>query len=441
MFVLFVFPSPYVFVALGGSASPAMLLGLVMFGWWMLTRITGSLSAYRSRQPIRIAIYLLLASTFASAAAAFSRVLPVEETQAPLRGIAIAISFAGVCLFFADGLRSRKDIEKIVAALVIGASFVAAIGILQFLTGNEIAPMLKFPGLGAINDFTFISERNGLPRVAGTAYHPIEYATILCAIWPFAIRHAVMNWSKKARIASLIPAILITAALPTALSRTTVVAFGAVVITMWFTWSSRRRFRFAMAVALGIAGLYVFAPKVPRVLVELFTKADQDVSISTRTEDYSKANELISSHLLFGRGFKTFDPARYFYLDNQFLLSLIETGIIGTACLLGLIITAITLGRNVKHTAKDPFVRELGQCCASALFAIMLCFATFDTMSFPMISFTTMSIIGITSALWRVNRFENGEKEMEFHLASPRVIENSLIQTPKMELEATSKIK
>ena len=87
MFVLFVFPSPYVFVALGGSASPAMLLGLVMFGWWMLTRITGSLSAYRSRQPIRIAIYLLLASTFASAAAAFSRVLPVEETQAPLRGI------------------------------------------------------------------------------------------------------------------------------------------------------------------------------------------------------------------------------------------------------------------------------------------------------------------------------------------------------------------
>lgn len=426
MFALFVCPSPYVFAALGGSASPAMLIGLVMFGWWLLTRFTPSLSASRTKQPIRIALYLLVGSTLASAAAAFARVLPVEEMQAPLRGIAIVISFSGVALFFADGLRNKADVEKIVTALVVGGAFVAFIGILQFITGNDIAPMLKFPGLSAINDVTFISERNGLPRVAGTAYHPIEYATILCAIWPFAIRHAVMNWSKKARLVAIIPAVLITAAIPTALSRTTVVAFAAVVGSMWFTWSPRRRLRFEMAAALGVTTLLVFAPKVPKVLIELFTKADQDVSISTRTEDYSQARTLISEHLLFGRGFKTFDPARYFYLDNQYLLSLIETGIIGMACLLGLIITAITLARNVKHTSKDPFMRELGQCCASALFAVLFCFATFDTLSFPMIAFTTLAIIGIASALWRINKFENGDETMKFTLASSRIIENQL---------------
>ncbi|MFN8015316.1 MAG: O-antigen ligase family protein [Acidimicrobiia bacterium] len=427
MFLLFVCPSPYVVVALGGSASPAMLVGLAMFVWWGLSRVTSSLSAAHTKQPIRIAAYFFIATILASIAAAYARVLPAQESQATLRGLAIALSFIGVVLFFADGLKDRNDVEKIVKAFIIGGSFVAVIGLLQFITRNNIAPMLKLPGLGAVNDITFISERNGLPRVSGTAYHPIEYAVVLCAIWPFALRNAVMNWTKSGRIVSLIPFILITCALPTALSRTAVVAFGAIVATMFFTWTTKRRSRFFLTSALCIVCLFIFAPKLPNVLIELFTKANQDVSISTRTSDYSQASKEIQNHLFFGRGYKTYDPNTYIYLDNQFLLSLIETGIFGLLSILGIFGTAITLGRNIKHKARDRFVKELGQCCASSLFAILLCFATFDTLSFPMISFVSASIIGITSALWRINRYINGQEEMAFHLTTSRVIEKKPI--------------
>ena len=429
IFLLFVCPSPYVVAALGGSASPAMLIGLVMLGWWAITRITNSVSAAHTRQPTRISTYLLIGSVFASSAAAFARVLPPEEAQAPLRGISIVLSIAGVALFFADGLRNRNDIEKIVAALVLGGTFVGIIGLLQFATGNDIAPFLKLPGLSAVNDFTFISERNGLPRVSGTAYHPIEYAVVLCVIWPFALRNAVMNWTKKGRLVSLLPFIIISAALPTALSRTSVIALGAIIGTIWFTWSARRRLRFIMSVSFGVSLLFIFAPQVPKVLIELFTKANEDISISTRTEDYTKAAEFIRASPFFGRGIKTFDPGRYFFLDNQYLLSLIETGIIGMTALLVFFIVAITLGRNVKHTARDPFLSELGQCCASSLFAILLCFATFDTMSFPMITFTSTLIIGLVSALWRVNRFENGDETMSFTSLSSRIINRGKLKS------------
>lgn len=422
-FLLFVCPSPYVVVALGGSASPAMLLGLGMFVWWTFTRMTRSLSAAHTRQPIRIAVYFMIAGVVASMAAAYARVLPLEESQAPLRGLAIALSFSGVCLFFADGLRTRADVEKVVTALVMGASFVAFVGILQFFTGEIIADMLKLPGLGSVNDVVFISERNGLPRVAGTAYHPIEYAIILCAMWPFALRYSVMQWTRRARIFALVPSVVITAALATALSRTTVVAFGAVLVTMWFTWTARRRFRIAVLSVVSVFVLFIVAPQVPRVLIELFTKADEDISITTRTEDYSSASEFIQSRLFFGRGIKTFDPGRYFFLDNQYLLSLIETGVVGTLTLLALFVTAITLARNVRHTAREQSTRELGQCCVAALVAVLLCFATFDTLSFPMISFTTMAIIGIASALWRINRYENGETELEFTWKASRIVE------------------
>lgn len=416
VFLLFVCPSPYVFVALGGSATPAMLLGLGMFIYWSLTRVTTSLSAAHTKQPIRVALYIFLGCIFASTAAAYARVLPIAETKAPLRGITIALAFAGVCLFFADGLRTRADIDKIVTAIVFGGTFVAVIGILQYATGNAIAPFFKLPGLGAINDVAFISERNGLPRVTGTAYHPIEYAVILCAIWPFALRYAVMGWEKKARIAVLLPSLLITGALATALSRTAVIAFSIVLLSMWLTWSARRRFRFAIFAALAILGLFLLAPQVPQVLIDLFTKADQDVSISSRTSDYANATSFITHHFFFGRGYKTFDPNTYFYLDNQFLLSLIEVGIFGLMSLIGLMCTGITLARNVKHTAKDPYTRELGQCLAGSLCAILVCFATFDTLSFPMVAFTTMTLLGLTGALWRVNRFENGQEDMEFRV-------------------------
>jgi len=425
IFLLFVCPSPYVVAALGGSASPAMLIGLVMFGWWIITRVTPSVSTARTRQPIRVAAYILIASVFASAAAAFARVLPPEEAQAPLRGISIVLAIAGVALFFADGLKNRIEIEKIVSALIYGGAFVGVIGLLQFATGDDIAPYLKLPGLSAVNDFTFISERNGLPRVSGTAYHPIEYAVVLCVIWPFALRNAVMNWTKKARLVSLIPFIVISAALPTALSRTAIVALGLIIGTIWFTWTARRRLRFIMATALGAAILFIFAPQVPKVLIDLFTKADEDISITTRTEDYSKASDFIRENPFFGRGFKTFDPGSYFFLDNQYLLSLIETGIIGTTALLAFFVVGITLARNVKHTAKDPFFAELGQCCASSLFAILICFATFDTMSFPMIAFTSTLIIGLSAAMWRVNRYENGDETMAFASIDSRIIKNT----------------
>lgn len=424
MFLLFVCPSPYVVAALGGSASPAMLLGLFMFGWWLITRINTSLSSAHTKQPLRIAVFAFLAAIMASCAAAYARVLSVNEAQAPLRGIAIAISFAGVILFFADGLRNRKDIEKMIWALVLGGAFVATIGILQYLTGNEIAPYLKLPGLSAVNDFTFISERNGLPRVAGTAYHPIEYAVILCITWPFALRNAVMKWSKKSSIVALIPVSLISMALPTALSRTSIVAFSIVVFCVWFVWSPKRRLHFVSVLVLGIPSLFIFVPDIPRVLIELFTKADQDVSITTRTDDYQAAGEYIRNSFFFGRGYKTFDPGTYFFLDNQFLLSLIEIGIVGTICLFILFATSITQARNVRHTSKDPFMRELGQCCVAALFAVIVCFSTFDTLSFPMVSFTTVLIMGLIGAMWRINKFENGDKTMEFKYLSSRIIES-----------------
>lgn len=431
IFVLFVSPSAYVLVPLGGSATPSMLIGLLMFFWWLASRITNGITSSHSRQPIRIASYILITCVIASMSAAYSRILEPYETQAPLRGLTLIISFVGVCLFFADSLRNRDDVEKIVTAFIWGATFVASIGILEFITTTNIATSLKFPGLGSVGDVYLITTRNGLPRVAGTATHPIEYGAVLCVIWPFALRYAVKQWTTNARIITMLPVVLISIGLATAMSRTAAVTFIVIVSTLWFTWSPRRRFRFGVSAIFGVICLYTFLPEIPTGLIELFTKANQDVSVTARTDDYAQVREYLSQRFFFGMGYKTFDPVRYFFVDNQYLLSLIEIGVIGTLGLVGFMITAITLARNVKHTAKENFTRELGQCFASSLIAILICFATYDTLSFSMIALTTFMFAGTAAALWRINRFENGERDLEF--PSQNTVINSAADSVHLE--------
>jgi O-antigen ligase len=94
---------------------------------------------------------------------------------------------------------------------------------------------------------------------------------------------------------------------------------------------------------------------------------------------------------------------------------MLETGLVGTIALIALFVTAITLARNVRHTAPDDYTKELGQAFVAGLVGILVCFATFDTLSFPMIAFLSMTIIGLSGALWRINRCERGQESFAFY--------------------------
>ncbi len=115
--------------------------------------------------------------------------LPVEVSGAD-RGIIKLMGWSGIALVAADGIRNRARLEKLLERVVLLAAIMAAIGLIQFFAGVDIAARIHLPGLQTNTELISLGERSIFRRVGGTAAHPIEFGVVLAAILPLAMHFA-----------------------------------------------------------------------------------------------------------------------------------------------------------------------------------------------------------------------------------------------------------
>ena len=198
------------------------------------------------------------------------------------------------------------------------------------------------------------------------------------------------------------PVAAIGLALPMSISRSAFVTMSVGLLVLIPTWPLAIRRR-ALHVVLGVVvTLQLAAPRMLGALTGLFSNAGSDPSIEGRTEDYVIVSRYIVDAPLFGRGFFTFLPERYTFLDNQYLMSLIDSGVVGAAALVALFVVGMGTARGARARSDDPAVRDLGQALAASLAGTMIAFGTFDALSFPMVAATTFLLVGLAGALWRL---------------------------------------
>ena len=136
-----------------------------------------------------------------------------------------------------------------------------------------------------------------------------------------------------------------------------VIAVATLVLLPAWPRAVRRRIYIGSVPAL-IAARVVF-PGLLGTIQGLFLGYRSDPSYQFRVAWYPKIFHYISDHPFFGRGFQTFDAKTFFPVDNQFLMSLIETGIIGTLIFVALLVTAITLAAKSAKWATSENERLL----------------------------------------------------------------------------------
>jgi len=152
--------------------------------------------------------------------------------------------------------------------------------------------------------------------------------------------------------------------------------------------------------------VWLAKPSVLTGFAQLFGQLGTDASSASRTDAYTAAVPLIAQHLWLGQGFQTFFPQTYFFVDDQYLTSLIETGVLGLIALIALFVTGWWTARKARLTAPDAQTRDLAQCLAASVAAGAVSFATFDAMSFTIAPGVCFLVIGCTGALWRLARAE-----------------------------------
>ena len=403
LFLLVLVPSAYIVKPLGGSGTPATMFGAVMLLLWLIGRFTD----FHARQlytPTHWIIGAYVGAMLLAFAAGMLRPISSTEVLSSLRGLISLASGAGVVLFTTDALSSRRSLDATVKSIVVGGFVLAAMGILQFFFRVNWLALMHWPGL-SFNGTWSLDSRSGFTRVNATAVHSIEFSTVLGMILPLAI-HLASNAARR-RWWYWLQCITILTVLPMAVSR----SGGISIVIGLFALGcllTKRQLRLALvALPVALVAFRILVPGLLGTIRALFTGAGTDISVAGRTSDYQAIAAYFAQSPWVGRGFGTFMPGLYRTLDNQYAGTLIESGLIGLAATIVLLLGSSLAAFVASFAPRERSLRTLGRAVSISLLCAALLAYTFDMFGFSMAYGTMCLCVGLAGGVWRL-RFRDG---------------------------------
>ena len=401
LLLLFVLPAQLVIGPLGAPGAPAALVALGLLVWWAAGRMLAHPLSPAGRHPVRLVLTLLTVATLMAYTVGMVRGLAGLQVSAADRGLLSMFGWIGLALVACDMLHTRESIDRLLRLLVFLGAFIAVLGILQFAVGFDLTRYLVIPGLTPNRELDLIGERSNFRRVAGTTSHPIEFGVVLAAILPIALHYALDDrrgrwWVRWGVVA------VITAAIPMSVSRSAMLGLGVGILLLFLSWSGWRRMLAILILPLVLVAMRAAVPGLLGTIRSLFSLWSNDPSIQGRTDDYGVIGTYIAQSPWFGSGFETFLPKEFVLLDNQYLGTIVEMGIVGLLVLLTLFAVAFGCARGVVLRAPDPVTRSLGVSLSASIAVLAFSFATFDGLGFPVAAGILFLLLGVIGALWRL---------------------------------------
>lgn len=401
---VFLIPTRLTFMPLGNAGRPAVVLGLGLLILWVLSLVAPGLP--QGHQPFRWLVLAYLTIEVIGFTTGYGRGLVGLESHSADRSMIVRLSMAGVVLFFADGPRTRRQIDYLIWIVLSLGVFVALVGATQFFLGFDLQPYIRVPGLSPLIDLVEIRQRGtggAVSRVAGLSTHYIEYGVVLGMLTPIAVHFALFAPNPTQRLLRWGAAAVIVGAIPLSVSRSGILALAAGMLVLATVWSWRLRYN---ALVIGVVAMVLFravAPGVLGTLRALFLHFGDDPSVEGRTEDYEIVFPMIYDRPLMGRGLGTFLPERHIVLDNQVLYTLVSVGIIGLIGFLGLFFAGMGLARSIRRRARAAEDRHLSQALCASIAAGLVASFTFDAFGFVQFRSVFCVLLGLVGALWRLS--------------------------------------
>ncbi|GAA3748303.1 O-antigen ligase family protein [Plantactinospora mayteni] len=423
----YLLPFRLVFPPLSDLGKPGLMVGFGLLVWWALSRLHPSLVT-RGQQPMRWAMAIYLVTLFLSYVAGQGRGMPVLEANGAERTLLMALAGAGILLAAADGVLTRERIDKVLGWFCWGAAFMAFVALVQFVTRIDLTTYMKLPPLLTFHkEVVGFRDRggDGLVRVAGTAGHYIEFSVLMVIGLVVAIHFARFSSTRRDRQIYAVLAMFQAAVIPISLSRTGVLALGAAILLFILVWPLRTTFNVLVVGCFLTALIQVARPGLLAAIKSLLLAGENDPSVQARVEDYDYVAPFIRERPWLGRGIGTFLPELYQLLDNQWLTTLVQGGIVGVAGLAVLFLSGVVVAGRVRRFARTERDRDLAAVLAVAIGVAGVSGFTFDSMYFTTFFITVHVLLGLTGALWRLtraertNRIESGRPGRQSDEAEP----------------------
>jgi O-antigen ligase len=398
-----VFPSDQVIKAIGGDGYLAALVAYCLFLAWIAAALFGIHNPLDHRYPVRISLCSLWLVSLTSYALMDRATLSIVQQTAADRWLMELAAMSGVILVAAEWLRSIDDVQRVLRALMWGGAFCGIVAALQFWLRLDISSHLRLPGFSlnqaaAANDV--IGSRGGHNRVSGTAIDPIELGVVAGMLLPLAV-YMAMHDAKRSKWLRWFPVICIVLAIPASVSRSAILAAGLALGVLVVTLPTAQRLTGLAAILVAFAGIFVTAHGLIGTLKQYFVAGTNDASIAHRVNNYPYVESLVRNAPWFGQGGGTYSGQQAIHiLDNQYLGTAIELGLVGLAALIVFFLWPIAAALAARGRTADPVLRDLCAALAGSALAGAVCSATFDSLGFPMFVNVQALVVGLIGAAW-----------------------------------------
>jgi len=401
----FLIPARLVIGGMGAAGRPSVAVGVLLLFLWMV-------SAFRphhlptGHQPIRWAIGIFVAAQLIGAVVGFDRLATPSQASGAERWLITVMAATGVTLAVTDGIRTRDELDRLLRLLVIFASLMSIVGILQFAGIVDLTRFIRVPGLQFNYELIGVASRGdgaGFPRVAGTANHYIEFGVVLAIMLPIALHYVLFAHPGFSRLWRTTALGLIALGTPLSISRSAVVTMVVAMSVLAVVWPWRQRYNALVLAVLATAAFHVLNRGVLGTIKALFTNVENDPSVTARIERTETVLHLWHQRPLLGWGAGMVTPEEFLLLDNQVYMFLIAGGVLGVSAFFAVFGIPYLLARSIRLRGADQETRHLGQALAATMPAAVVASGTFDSFSFATFVGVMAVLIGAVGALWRTD--------------------------------------
>ena len=383
---------------------------------WILALAGGGRAAPRFRFTwIHAAIGLFVACAFLSVVLDAGYLSQTLELDLAFKKLPLLVSFVSLFLIAASALR-RSEIPAFLNYTLILA-VICAVGMIfeyRFMQNPFYEWSDKIlPGFFVVDaDDAAAVDGIGRRLVHGPAQAPLEAVAMLAMAFPIALVRLMQSKEWRWRILYGLAACALIAATFATYRKSALLAPVAVVLTLAY-FRRRELLRLAPLGMVLAVMVSVLSPGAIRSTVDQFVRPDRlDVpTVSDRASDYDAVRPDLWTHLLFGRGWGSYNHETYRILDSEILHRTLEMGVLGLIAFLLMVVSVILSARKT-IAERDPRWAPVALIGAAAAAAFLTLSALFDILSFPHATYIFLYTAGLVAVVV-APREEEDEEEAE----------------------------
>jgi O-antigen ligase len=350
-------------------------------------------------------LFLFVAAALGSVIFNGARITELDVHTEVTKQLTFFASFLLVFYLIVSVVRTREHVDRIVRMLVGGGAIVAALSIVESWTGynafdnlDGVLPLLQHV------DAPESSERGGKLRVMGSAQGSIALGAALAMMLPLA---AYLGLRTRRWFWWAASAVLALGALAT-LSRTSILMLVVIIVVLfWLRPKQVRRFWPVLLPAVVVIQLLLpgtlgtirssFFPKEGLLAQQSENAGSRG---SGRVADLGPALDEFSLTPIFGQGYGTRltgrDKQNAQILDDQWLKTLLETGLVGALAWLWIFSRSI---RRLARAAKEDQSPDglLFVAFAASITAFAIGMVLFDAFAFIQVTFILFIMLALGS--------------------------------------------